>query len=50
MYLDEEWINGEAQVTELLRDGGLVREGTAAAPHVLHRSGDRRGDLPDPIV
>jgi hypothetical protein len=34
VYLDEEWIEGEAQVTDLLAAAGLVPEGSAAPIHV----------------
>ena len=50
MYLDEDWINGEAQVTELLREAGLISEDQPQPTPRVHRSGDRRGDLPDPVV
>ena len=33
VYLDEEWIEGEAQVTDLLISGGVVPEGTTAPLH-----------------
>ncbi len=33
VYLDEEWIEGEAQVTQLLIEGGVVPEGTPAPLH-----------------
>ena len=33
VYLDEEWIAGEAQVTDLLAAGGVVPEGTVAPLH-----------------
>jgi hypothetical protein len=33
VYLDEEWIEGEAQVTDLLASGGVVPEGTVAPLH-----------------
>ena len=33
VYLDEEWIEGEAQVTDLLISGGVVPEGTIAPLH-----------------
>jgi ABC-type nitrate/sulfonate/bicarbonate transport system substrate-binding protein len=34
VYLDEEWINGEAQVTELLREAGLISEDQPQPTHV----------------
>ena len=34
VYLDEEWIQGEAQITDLLASAGLVPEGSAAPIHV----------------
>lgn len=34
VYLDEEWIEGEAQVTSLLADAGIVPEGQTAPLHV----------------
>ena len=34
VYLDEDWINGEAQVTELLREAGLISEDQQQPVHV----------------
>ena len=34
VYLDQEWIEGEMQVTDLLADAGLVPEGQPAPIHV----------------
>lgn len=34
VYLDEEWIQGEAQVTELLRGAGLISEDQPQPTHV----------------
>ena len=34
MYLDEEWINGEARVTELLREAGLIQPDQPQPTHV----------------
>ena len=46
VYLDETWIDGELQVTDLLADAGLVPRGPGRADPRLRRPGQRRGDLP----
>ncbi len=48
VYLDEEWIQGEAQVTDLLADAGLVPEGSEAPIHVCidPSSGEETCSLP----
>jgi ABC-type nitrate/sulfonate/bicarbonate transport system substrate-binding protein len=49
VYLDEEWIQGEAQVTDLLADAGIVPEGQAAPLHVCidPDSGEETCRLPE---
>ena len=34
VYLDEEWIEGESQITQLLIDGNVIPEGSAVPIHV----------------
>jgi ABC-type nitrate/sulfonate/bicarbonate transport system substrate-binding protein len=48
VYLDEEWIEGESQVTDLLADAGLVAEGAQAPIHVCidPSSGEETCSLP----
>lgn len=47
-YLDEEWIQGEAQITELLRGAGLISEDQAQPIHVCidPESGEETCRLP----
>jgi ABC-type nitrate/sulfonate/bicarbonate transport system substrate-binding protein len=48
VYLDEAWIEGEAQITNLLADAGLVPDGQAAPIHVCidPESGEETCSLP----
>ena len=48
VYLDEEWIRGEAQVTELLREAGLISEDQPQPTHVCidPESGEETCRLP----
>jgi hypothetical protein len=48
VYLDETWIEGELQVTDLLADAGLVPEGQPAPIHVCidPESGEETCSLP----
>lgn len=48
VYLDETWIQGEAQVTDLLASAGLVPEGSQAPIHVCvdPSSGEETCSLP----
>lgn len=48
VYLDEAWIEGESQVTELLIEGGVIPEGSTAPIHVCidPATGDETCRLP----
>lgn len=48
VYLDQTWIEGEAQVTDLLIDGGVIPEGSEAPIHVCidPESGEETCRLP----
>jgi hypothetical protein len=48
VYLDEDWINGEAKVTQLLKDAGLVNEDQQQPLHVCidPTSGEQTCEIP----